>query len=426
VGDRDVDLVRINSEAAGVLELDIDSYSIVDNLVPVDTVLVLFDAEGNWLGVDDGHDELDPFLQIEVAANTDYFVATVGHGNGTDFDPFLTGSGSSGDTGDYRLSAHLLPLSARSELSDDLLGNKAIQDLAIDTEVVAYIGWDDPFVRGAGDVDLFRFTAPDSGWIEIRAGVGPFGADTFLRVFGADGTEIAFNDDMSGASGDSLLRVHVTAGQEYFVGINGRSDRAGRYNPLTGVGAAAGSQGAYLLSVSSTLSDVPPTVDIVDVSPDPRRSLVEQITIVFNEPVNGLDLSNLALTRDAGTNLLPGGATISTSDNRIWTVDGLGLLTDRPGTYEFTISATGSGIKGFTGQALAAGGRDAWTDVRRAGDVNGDGQFDQLDIVAVLVADKYLSGDAATWSEGDFDGDGVFDQRDLVAALQTGMYLNGL
>ena len=39
-----------------------------------------------------------------------------------------------------------------------------------------------------------------------------------------------------------------------------------------------------------------------------------------------------------------------------------------------------------------------------AGDANQDLRFDQLDIVRVQQAAKYLTGTAATWGEGDWDG----------------------
>ena len=60
------------------------------------------------------------------------------------------------------------------------------------------------------------------------------------------------------------------------------------------------------------------------------------------------------------------------------------------------------------------------------GDSNGDGVFNQLDIVAVLQAGKYLTGEPATFSEGDWNGDGLFDSLDIVAALQEGNYQPGL
>ena len=59
------------------------------------------------------------------------------------------------------------------------------------------------------------------------------------------------------------------------------------------------------------------------------------------------------------------------------------------------------------------------------GDADNNGRFDQLDIIQILQAGKYLTGEAATFGEGDFDGNGFFDQNDIVAALQTDSYLKG-
>ena len=75
--------------------------------------------------------------------------------------------------------------------------------------------------------------------------------------------------------------------------------------------------------------------------------------------------------------------------------------------------------------------------VLSAGDADQDLDFDQLDLVQVQVAAKYLTGKPATWGEGDWDGapggqpdspptgNGLFDQVDVVAALATGTYLTG-
>ena len=72
-----------------------------------------------------------------------------------------------------------------------------------------------------------------------------------------------------------------------------------------------------------------------------------------------------------------------------------------------------------------------------AGDADQDLDFDQLDLVRVQVAAKYLSGQPATWGEGDWNGapggepgspptgDGVFDQLDLVQVLASAKYLTG-
>ena len=59
------------------------------------------------------------------------------------------------------------------------------------------------------------------------------------------------------------------------------------------------------------------------------------------------------------------------------------------------------------------------------GDANMDGTFNQLDIVQVLQAAKYLTGKPATFAEGDWNSDGLFNQLDLIEALATVNYTRG-
>ena len=72
----------------------------------------------------------------------------------------------------------------------------------------------------------------------------------------------------------------------------------------------------------------------------------------------------------------------------------------------------------------------------QAGDADQDLDFDQLDLVQVQIANKYLSGQPATWGDGDWNGapggtpgnppagDELFNQLDIVAAQQAGIYLS--
>ena len=57
---------------------------------------------------------------------------------------------------------------------------------------------------------------------------------------------------------------------------------------------------------------------------------------------------------------------------------------------------------------------------RLLGDGNGDGVFDHVDVVQVLQADKYRTGQAAEYSDGDWNADGVFDQFDIIARAEDG------
>ncbi len=75
--------------------------------------------------------------------------------------------------------------------------------------------------------------------------------------------------------------------------------------------------------------------------------------------------------------------------------------------------------------------------VLQAGDADQDLDFDQLDLVKVQIASKYLTSRAATWGEGDWNaapggtqgspprGDGLFNQRDIIAAQLANIYLTG-
>jgi len=103
----------------------------------------------------------------------------------------------------------------------------------------------------------------------------------------------------------------------------------------------------------------PPAVDIADVSPDPISAPVPEIDIVFDEPVVGLDVADLALTRDGGANLLTDEGLI-TSDNRTYTLVGLTELTRVEGTYTLTLTSGGSGITDLAGNALAGGAAETW------------------------------------------------------------------
>jgi hypothetical protein len=162
-----------------------------------------------------------------------------------------------------------------------------------------------------------------------------------------------------------------------------------------------------------------PTVDIVNVAPDPRFGTVGEIAIVFNEAVTGFGLSDLRFTRstDDVVNLLPGSATLTTADNITWTLGNLGDATRASGIYELAIVSAGSGILDAAGNPLQGDAVEEW--INGAGDANEDGQFNQLDVVATLQAFKYMTGQPATWSEGDFNGDNLFNQFDIILSQQT-------
>ncbi len=126
-----------------------------------------------------------------------------------------------------------------------------------------------------------------------------------------------------------------------------------------------GHGGQALQNVAITVTDLDesaPTVSLNPVSPDPRNSPVDSITIVFSEAVNGFDLGDLSLTRSGGaSNLLTGSMSLTTQDNITYILGGLSSVTSQGGIYLFTVTADGAGIVDTTGNPLVSGASDGWT-----------------------------------------------------------------
>ena len=247
VGDRDVDLYRINSGEAGILEIAIAS----SNEDPVNTVGIIFDSQGQRLGVSNLPNTNDSLLRYQVAPNTDYYVAATGFGN-QNFNPFALGSGSGGDTGTYTINGKLIPLAEARNLTDNTIDSSGVQNLNSGESIFANIGNDRGFIVGDRDVDIYRFVPNTGATVNIRTTVNEeFSADTYLRVFDASGREIAANDNASEVDRGSSIQLEVIEGTEYYIGVSGNSTEGRQYDPLTGENTAPGSQGNYNLSVSS-------------------------------------------------------------------------------------------------------------------------------------------------------------------------------
>ena len=105
--------------------------------------------------------------------------------------------------------------------------------------------------------------------------------------------------------------------------------------------------------------------------------------------------------------------TLTTEDGINWRVDN---LTNESGIYVLRLPVD-SGVTTDLGPALTEDFVVGWT--LRPGDANVDGLVNQLDIVQVQQCGRYLSGLPTNWTCGDWDGNGLFDQLDIVMLLQT-------
>ncbi|HEX8911121.1 MAG TPA: NF038122 family metalloprotease [Humisphaera sp.] len=111
------------------------------------------------------------------------------------------------------------------------------------------VGW-------ATDADLYAIHGKKGEWFTIDVdGSGSF--DSYLRVLTADGVQLAANDNAA-APGETLgkssyLKFTLPRDGTFFVGVSGKGNAA--YEVVNGTGDAAGSTGAYTLTVRNATVD---------------------------------------------------------------------------------------------------------------------------------------------------------------------------
>ena len=209
----------------------------------------------------------------------------------------------------------------------------------------------------------------------------------------------------SGVTGDPSLSCTATT-----------TSPVGTYTIVTGSGTLAANNYTFAfvngtLFVTNPPDTTPPTVSIAAVTPNPRPSPVDSIAIQFSEPVVGFGLEDLQLTL-GGVSLPLNGATLTTSDQRNWTLGNLSATTSPIGNYQLTLAATGSGITDLAGNALTVGANVTWqTQLPLAGDFNLDGTVDGLDLDIWMAHVGITSG--ATFQMGDANHDGAVNGLDI-------------
>jgi hypothetical protein len=159
----------------------------------------------------------------------------------------------------------------------------------------------------------------------------PTGSTSFTIVaadFDRDGrTDLATSAD--GFNAKVLLARHGPLAD----GVH--SVRA-RLEDLAGNLSEAGAERSITIDSAAQL-----VAEIQPVEPELHFGPVSDVRITFNRPVTGLDLSDLALTRNGGPeNLLSAAQTLSSADGgRVWTLANLGGVTSRTGAYVLTLAA---------------------------------------------------------------------------------------
>jgi hypothetical protein len=86
------------------------------------------------------------------------------------------------------------------------------------------------------------------------------------------------------------------------------------------------------------------TISVALSEPDLSAAAVSSVRITFAAAVTGFDLGDLVLTRD-GLGVPLAGATLTTTDNRVFVLGGLGGKTAVDGVYRLDVNGTGAGVK---------------------------------------------------------------------------------
>lgn len=231
-------------------------------------------------------------------------------------------------------------------------------------------------IDNAGNSDV---TPASYNWsVDITAPsatLGPVTPD--LRNSGVSSIAIGFNKAVTGLDLSDLtltrngVAVALTkasisgSGVNYTLsGLTNLTNLAGVYMltlhaSTAGIKDAVGNPLTNDASVSFVVDTVLPLADIIDVTPDPRNSLVTTIVISFTEAVIGVDLSDFSLTRN-GTDV-PLTGVIVTGNGANYTLDNLGALTNVSGAYILTLKATNSGITDIAGNSLAGSVSNSFT-----------------------------------------------------------------
>jgi fibronectin type 3 domain-containing protein len=178
-------------------------------------------------------------------------------------------------------------------------------------------------ISGNGHIQL-NWTAPD--------GAVTYNIYRGTSTGGENATALA-----TGVSTNSYSDASVTIGATY-------------YYQVTAIDA--GGESARSSEVHATY--LAPVATIVSPIPNPSVVPISSLQIAFNEAVSGFTQSSLSLSFNGGSNLLTPSQTLTTSDNKTYTLSNLSALTTPVGSYALTFTAAGSGVSDAVGNTAAS------------------------------------------------------------------------
>lgn len=289
--DIDVDMYRFSVSAGQVVDFDIDTA--LNGPGGLGSYIRLFNGAGQQLAANNdavSPDEnvlgFDAYLRYTFASSGNYYLG-VSNANNAQYNP-TTGDGDTAgglySIGDYQLiiqTAPVYPADPNDTLSEATsLGSISTTANTVNSSIVP-----------KGDVDMYRFTVTQDLVVDFDIDTalnGSGGLGSYLRLFDANGQQLASNNDAiapgeSALGFDAYLRYTFNTAGTYYVGVSNANNT--QYDPVAGTGDVTGGAnglGDYTLIVqalpvdpddalseASSLGSITSTAKTIDARIDP-------------------------------------------------------------------------------------------------------------------------------------------------------------
>jgi hypothetical protein len=347
-GAKDVDFFSFAASTQGMIKIDVLGENGFDGVIGIWT---LNEAKTQLVSVGDTLDTPSSIgLEIsDTLVGQDLFISVTGVGN-QGFNPFAVGSGTGGETGEYSLSIVQASQQEFQSVTNNSISNHTPENVSVGEPLRRDIGRDGTIDVGADDIDIYRFDSAFNGTLTVRTDTSDeASADTFLRIFDAAGNEIAFNNNATDSTTASVVSISVTAGTTYYLGVNGSSASARSYSPLTGEGAAAGSEGHYSISLEASGADQPillvsDAVDVTEVLGDDATATFNVTLAAASTTAVTVNYTTVGGTATAGSDFIATSGTLTFAPGETSKAVAVSVIGDfdAEGTEAFTLSLSGA------------------------------------------------------------------------------------
>lgn len=315
-GNKDADFYAFTAPSSGVFDATV---SAAGGFVPE---MTLWTTTNGINGVQRLEDASQGSLRLyqQVSAGQVVVVSITGQNN-QNINGISEGSGAGGMTGTYTLNTSLDPASLLATLSNNSIRNATPTPLTLNTPIGANLGSDGSLYVGPTDIDMYSFVAPATEEYQFATNTNQDNsAQTVLRVFDANGNQLAVNQAVSASSTNSVVKLAMTAGQTYYVGVSGVGPQSLSYTPLSYANAGTGSTGAYTIAAT----DAGPFQRTLTFVQGQKKTFTDashhKITVslsgpgtgelIFLSPNDGNNLSQIMVNgSDAGSTLTINGST---------------------------------------------------------------------------------------------------------------------